>query len=158
MGGLKQNFFHCQVGQTKTLREEMSSQHRCKLTRQTSSLSTRRARRNQRHQLSPLHHESHYVKEFALSRPLGLAHEAAIAQAHFFHCFIAALPAPEGRFCRYSLIFLKNHNSFPESRWIINIIDNFEMLAPMRFYIFFRYNSISIHITCSHTSASRWDI
>ncbi|MDZ4099913.1 MAG: hypothetical protein U1E13_14635, partial [Methylophilaceae bacterium] len=45
----------------------------------------------------------HLIKELALARPLGLALESAIAQAHLFHGVNIACLVPAGRFCRVSL-------------------------------------------------------
>ena len=103
--GVVQRFFHGGVGQVEPLLKEVNAQHGVHCKRRATAFGARLGgvRCNQRHQLGPRHHEVHLVEELALARPLGLALESALAQAHLFHGFNTALPVPVGRFCRGSL-------------------------------------------------------
>lgn len=100
-----QSLFHCRVGQVEPLLQEVDAQHRLHGKRRASAFGSRRwrVRGDQRNQFGPWHHQVHLVEELALARPLGLALETTLAQAHLFHGFNIALPVPAGRFCRRSL-------------------------------------------------------
>ena len=90
---------------------------------------------DQRNQLGPGNHHVHFVQELALARPLGLAFESALAQAHLFHDFNVALPVPAGRFCRLSLGQICGYycRNPPKVLWVGDI--NIEQLQTITLYL-----------------------